>query len=185
MTAVLVKLRPAALPLGVAAALSVAAAIGLAVAGLGWSALGLAALAGVIAATLLVDVDLPRGGVVPLGHAVVLAGVEMLAWDRFVAVGAVGLLIAYPVARHRDGPTSAMIRIGGTGVAMAAAALVAQVLQLLPLDNLEPDMRVLVFVFLCGVAFFLADFVVRGRMLAQPADRIGASPAGAVYLTLM
>lgn len=185
MTAVVVRLRPAAGALTVAGVVAAGAGGALVLAGLGWTAVGVAALAAVIAATLLIDVDLPRGGAVPLGHAVVLAGVERLPWGWFVAIAALGLAMAYPVARHRDGKSPAMVRIGGTGVAMAAAALAGRLVALLPLDDVAPDFRVLSIVAGAGVAFFLADFVVRGRLLAQPAERIGASPALPVYLTLL
>lgn len=185
MTAAVVRLRPIAAPMSLAAGLSIAGAVGMVAAGVGAAAPGLALLSVLIAATLLVDVDLPRGGVVPLGHAVILGGVEMLPWGRFVAVGAVGLLVAYPVARHRDGAAAALVRVGGTGVAMAAAAVASQLVGFAPLDHVGPDSRVLAVVAAAGAAFFTADFVVRGRLLARPADRIGASPALPVYLTLL
>lgn len=185
MTAVVVRLRPAAGAVALASSLAVVAAASLLVAGLGWRGPAVALLAAVIAGTLLVDVDLPRGGAVPLGHAVVLAGVEMLPWGWFVAISGLGLALAYPVARHRDGAGAALVRIGGTGVAVAAAALAAQLVGLLSLDGVSDDFRVLATVAVAGVAFFGSDFVVRGRLLASPADRIGASPAVPVYLTLL
>src|SRR5207253_3885015 len=87
-------------------------------------------------AGMLLEVQLPHGGTVPIGHAVVMAAAWALPSAKYALVVALGLLLCYPVLVRRVAVRSAgrvvarwCLAAAGAGAAVAAvrAALPATV----------------------------------------------------------
>ncbi|HVF31792.1 MAG TPA: hypothetical protein VM933_02035 [Acidimicrobiales bacterium] len=138
----------------------------LAVAGLALATSGhgrpaaLAAVALVVALGLLLDVDLPWGGQVPLGHAVVIALVVLVAPLEAIAVTLAALVAVSLLRRPRD------LAVVAAGTAAAAATKAGLDLGL---DPGSGDVARLVEVALVGAAFLAVDHVLVRRRLAEVA----------------
>jgi hypothetical protein len=147
----------------------------------GFEGLGLAGLALLVAAGLLLTVRAPIG-TVPLGYAVVIALAGLLAPELFYPVAALGVLGTVPVllARYDRRDTGRRVFHWATAsfVAGGAAALVR-----LAVDGTSP-MRTLVQVGVAGVAFLGTDLLLR-NWRAHGAETIRLRLAAPVYLSLL
>src|SRR5262245_46240607 len=81
-------------------------------------------LALVVTAGLLLDVQLPQGGSVPIGHAFVMALAFVLPGAEFAFVASLGMLALTPILGSRLGTEAAIRRVVWWMLAAAAAALV-------------------------------------------------------------
>ena len=95
----------------------------------GWSGLGHVALGAVVAVFLLLDVELPGGGSVPLGHAFLMALAYAMPADEFGLVAGLALVLCLPVLAHRQGPERAAGRLLGFLLAAGAAGAVGAVIR--------------------------------------------------------
>lgn len=140
----------------------------------------------IVASCLLFDVDLPRGGTVPLGHAVIIAMSNAFAPSQFAVVTALGLLAAWPISARRDGSLGSVARIGGA----AAGAIGALSVRSLFPDSLlagevSPELAVLLEVVVSGAAFLAADVAVRARVGAAGYGTSRVTWSTAVHGTLL
>jgi hypothetical protein len=90
----------------------------------GWSGVGHLTLAAVVAIGMLLDVDLPQGGSVPMGHALVMGLAYAMPSDEFALVTALGLLLCLPVLARRHGSDTAARRTFGFLLAASASGAV-------------------------------------------------------------
>lgn len=130
-----------------------------------------AALAGaalVVATSLLLEVDLPWGGSVALGHAILIAVAVLVPAGDGLLVAA-GALFVLAGVRPRLGELAA-VGVGAAAAAGARLAIDAVV------GRTGADVEVLARAGVVGVAFLAADFGLRRRHLAQVAP---------VYVTLL
>ena len=149
-------------------------------------ALVLGALALLVAGSCLLVVDLPRGGHVPLGFAVIVALTGLLAWPELaLAVGA-GLVVAHVVARARPSlrhlaPSPWVAAAAAAGAAGAAAS------RALPLqDSFEPATLTVLEVVCGGVVFFAVDALVRAVVHRQrDGDEVDLRHIAPVHLSLL
>ena len=130
-------------------------------------ALVLGALALLVAGSSLLVVDLPHGGHVPLGFAVIVALTGLLTWPELaIAVGA-GLLIAHAVTRARSSlrhlTPSPWVAVAATAGAVGAAACRALPIE----DSFEPATSIVLEVVAGGVVFFAVDAFVRSLLHRQ------------------
>ena len=155
-------------PLALAPAVAVAgAAVALLLAGHGRpAALALAAL--LVAAGLLLEIDLPWGGRVPLGHALLIA-LAVLTSPAGTLLAAAGAIAVVAAVRPRLRELS--IVAGGA----VAAAAVHGLLEL-ALDPHETDVQVLLEVVAVGAAFLAVDLAIGRRRIEQVAP---------LYVTLL
>lgn len=118
---------------------------------------------------LWLDVDLPGGGTVPLGYALLVAAVVLL--DPVLAVVATGAAIAL-AALHRERRTMLLVVAGGGWSACAVGWAFRS------LDGFveRGDLRTLLHVAVAGAAFLTVDALVERRRLRRAAP---------VYLALL
>jgi hypothetical protein len=128
----------------------------------------LVSIALVVGAGLLLEVDLPWGGQVPLGYAILIA-VAVLVTPPATAVVAVLALVAAGAVRRRG--LDVVVTAGGS-VAAALAELVFES----AVDTAASDVGILVEVVVVGSAFLAVDLVAGRRRLDQVAP---------LYITLL
>lgn len=131
-------------------------------------AAGLAAVALVVAAGLLLEVDLPWGGQVPLGYAILIAVAVLVSPPATAAVAAVALVAAGAVRRR--GLDVVVTAGGSVAAALAELAFEAGV------DTEATDVGILLEVVVVGAAFLAVDLVAGRRRLDQVAP---------LYITLL
>ncbi len=146
---------------------------------------GLAAAALVTGASLLLEVDLPWGGRVSLGHAVVIA-VAVLArpLDAALVVGG-ALVVALPVRLLAPGapPRRAGAHLVSLVLA-SAAACGADALADLFGGSHHPIVTV-AHTAVAGVAFLSVDLAGRGTRLAAPGQRVRLAQAWPLEVSLL
>lgn len=148
--------------------------LGIAAAGAALAATGrtdaaaLAAIALVVAAGLLLEVDLPWGGQVPLGYAILIAVAVLVSPPATAAVAGVALIAAGAVRRRG---LDVVVTAGGS-VAAALAELVFEA----GVDTEATDVGVLLEVVVVGAAFLAVDLIAGRRRLHQVAP---------LYITLL
>ena len=146
----------------------------------------LAALALLVAGSSLLVVDLPRGGHVPLGYAVIVALTGLLPWtDLAIAVG-LGLLAAHAVARARSSLRH-LAPSPWVAVAAAAGAAGAAACRALPLEAIfEVATLTVLEVVSGGVVFFLVDALARSVLHRHvPGDDEDLRHLAPVHLSLL
>ena len=116
------------------------------------------------------DVDLPGGGTVPLGYALLVAGIVLLDPLAGVVVTAVGVALAL---LHRERRTMLLTVAGGGWSACAVSWAFRSVHDAAAAG---PDLDTLLHVAATGVAFLAVDALVERRRLRRVAP---------VYLTLL
>lgn len=124
----------------------------------------------IVAAGLLLDVDLPWGGRVPLGYAVLVAVAVLLAPLETVGVAALGLAVAAPLRPRR----SELLVVAAAAVAASAAAFAFEAVAGSAAGS--ADVRVLLEVAVVGGAFLAVDLLARRRRLDHVAP---------LYVTLL
>jgi hypothetical protein len=149
----------------------------------GGHGLMLAALTGVTAVSLLLDVHLPDGGSLPLGYALLIALAFLLPGRDYMLVVMFSVLLSLPVLFRREGD-----RAGSTAMRWLVSALVAGVTaKLVPQLGVggEGNTKILVSVVVSGVAFLAADLLTARFTTAEDEDRLSAGTAWPVYLTVL
>lgn len=190
MTAAVARaLSGAERPFAVAApmALTALAAAVLTVTGHGWAAGG-AAMVLAVAVGLRLHVDLPWGGRLTLGHAVIIAVAASAepGWALLVALA--GLVLALPSWLDHAEQGSFRTGLGGAA-AVAVASLAAVVVRLgvdaVAPDDLSTDYRGMVGAAVVGVAFLATDHGVRGAISRSLGEREVLRQAWPLYVTLL
>jgi hypothetical protein len=156
----------------------------------GVAGVGLVAVGGVVAASLLLEVRLPWGGAVPLGNAVVIALAVILTPPDLVVVMSLGLVLTWLGQQRRVGPARAAAFLLWVAASAAAAsavnALTSRVVAHVGvLTNASHARVTLVSVILAGVAYLAVDLVGRGGVLAGRTNRLRAREALPVYVALV
>jgi len=124
----------------------------------------------IVAAGLLLEVDLPWGGRVPLGYAVLVAVAVLLAPVDTIMVAAVALVVTAAVRpRRRE-----LLVVAAAALAAAAAAFAFEAV--VGSGTGSADVRVLVEVVVVGGAFLAVDLFAGRRRLEQVAP---------LYVTLL
>lgn len=146
-------------------------------------------LAGVTAGGLLLDVQLPRGGRIPLGHAVVIALAEILTPADIGVVMVLALSAVWIVRRRREGGLvagSAVMLFGASALAAVAvrAAFATAPAAAFASAAAEPKV-VLARVVAAGMAYLAVDLFGRGKLMAPRTERISAVEVLPVYVTLL
>ena len=164
-----------------------AAAAVLAAGGHGWAASGLAMVVAVAIGVAL-HVDLPWGGRLTLGHAVIIAIVARVEPSWAILITLAGLAVALPswLGHAEEGPLR--IRLGGAGalaVASLAAVATRHALGLLLPDSIVDDRRAMVFAVGVGVAFLAVDHAIRGVVARSNGERSDLRQAWPLYVTLL
>jgi hypothetical protein len=166
---------------GVAGGLLIVAAMALLGGGHG---VELAALTGVTAVSLLLDVHLPDGGSLPLGYALLIALAFLLPAGDYLLLVLFSVLLSLPVLFRREGDGA-----GSTGLRWLVSALVAGVTaKLVPQLGIGGDhnTKILVCVVLSGAAFLAADLLTsRFTTGDEEENRLSAGTAWPVYLTVL
>lgn len=152
----------------------------------GWEGVRVILLALAVAVGLLLEVHLPRGGSVPMGHAFVMALAFAVSSSEYSLITALGILLALPFISLRSDPGVAAGRAAWTAAAATASGLVTAVLRL-ALDEPSrgyPARTALLFLVLGGIAYLLVDLVgeVR-RSRSRPALVLRRSAP--VYVSLL
>lgn len=150
----------------------------------GFDGMELAALTGVTAVSLLLDVHLPQGGSVPLGYAVLIALAYLLPGGDYLLVVLFSVLLALPVLNHRMGA----LGTGTTGLRWLLSALSAGVTAHLVAGlglGADHNTKILVSVVLGGVAFLTADLLTARFASVPGEERVNAGSAWPVYVTLL
>ena len=150
----------------------------------GFDGVELAALTGVTAVSLLLDVHLPQGGSVPLGYAVLIALAYLLPGGDYLLVVLFSVLLALPVLNRRQGA----LGTGTTGLRWLLAALTAGVTAHLVAGlgiGGDHNTTILVCVVLGGVSFLTADLLTARFASVPGEDRVSAGSAWPVYVTLL
>ena len=176
--------RAGAPALAVATSVAVAAAVVV-----GPHGLLLTAIAAGIAASLLLDVALPRGGSIPLGHALVLSLPQVLDMRvRDLAfVVALRLVLTWVLEVRRQGVRRASQE--ALSLAAAAAPSVAIALsydaarQSLGIEN--SGSVILLQITLSGVAYFAVDFWGRKRRLRDREQQLMIREALPIYVAFV
>jgi hypothetical protein len=149
----------------------------------------LLALGGVTAGGLLLDVQLPRGGRIPLGHAVVIALAEILPPADIAVVMAVALGSVWIVRRRKEGNLVAGSAVALFGASALAAVTVRAAFASSPsavfAGSSAESKVVLARVVVAGVAYLAVDLFGRGKLMAPRAERISAFEVLPVYVTLL
>jgi hypothetical protein len=127
-----------------------------------------AAVALVVAAGLLLEVDLPWGGQVPLGYAILIAVAVLVSPPATAVIAGVALLAAGAVRRRG---LDVVVTAGGS-----AAAAVAELVFEAVVDTEATDIGILLEVVVVGAAFLAVDLVAGRRRLDQVAP---------LYVTLL
>jgi hypothetical protein len=144
----------------------------------------LAALGGVTAVSLLLDVHLPQGGSVPLGYALLIALAYLLPGGDYLFVVLFSVLLALPVLNRRRGEAGT----GATGlrwlIAATAAGATTHLVEGLELGG-DHNTKILMCVLLGGVAFLTADLLTARFTSVPGEDRVSASSAWPVYATVL
>jgi hypothetical protein len=145
----------------------------------------LLALALLVAGSSLLVVDVPRGGHVPLGHAVVVALIALLtAPELAIAVGG-GLVLATVVARARPS-LRALAPSPWVAVAAAAGAGAAEAVRSIRFDGRVSEATMTVVeVTAAGVVFFAVDALVRAVRRRGPGDDVELRHIAPVHLSLL
>lgn len=169
--------------------LGLAAAV-LAVSGHGWAAGGIAMVVAVACGVAL-HVDLPWGGRLTLGHAVIVAIVARVEprWALLIALA--GVVVALPswLDHAEEGPLRT--RLGGAA-AVGIASVVAVVVRL-GIDEVVPfsaaagddDQRAMIVAVLVGLAFLGVDHALRGVVARTIGERSDLRQAWPLYVTLL
>ena len=155
----------------------------------GWHGAMLVAVAAGISASLLLDVQLPQGGTISLGHALVLAVpqvLDMRVVDVVVVVGLV-LAVAWLLAFSRFGLRDA----NQETLAIAAAALPALAIAF-SFDAGRPELNfentanvVFLQITLSGTAYFTVDFWARRRRLQAREHELVLRDALPIYVAFV
>ncbi|MHB8669382.1 MAG: HD-GYP domain-containing protein [Acidimicrobiales bacterium] len=149
----------------------------------------LGGLAVVVGGSLLLDVPVPWGGVLPIGYALLIALAQPLTKSEYAAVVAVALLLAAPSLARRRGAEPAgrhLLHWGSSAAAgLAATKLAAAALPVVGAAGVGPDksLRVLAQLVAGGAAFVVCDLV--GRRLPGRGHRLRTRAAWPVYASLM
>lgn len=173
------------LPLRIAGGVAVLALAGaLLLAGL-HSAGMLALTALVTGGSLLLQVDLPWGGRVPLGHAVVIAVAVLVSPLECIAVVAGALVVVVPFRVLEPGAT---IRSYGTeafslALAAGAASGAHGIAELFTPKHSQ--LYLVGHAVLAGTAFLAVDLAFRGNLFASPATRLRFREAWPLQLSLL
>ncbi|HEX7168944.1 MAG TPA: hypothetical protein VF230_18345, partial [Acidimicrobiales bacterium] len=169
-------------------ALAGAAAVVLAVADNPWTA-GVVGLVVAVAAGLALHVDLPWGGRLTLGHAVLIALVARIDEPvGAIVIAGLGVVLALPSWLEHAEEGSLLVRLGGA--LSAFAATVAAVGSRLVLDlvlpgDLDPDLHTMLYAGLTGVVFLAADHVARALVGRRFGERSNLRQAWPLYVTLL
>jgi hypothetical protein len=147
-----------------------------------------AALIAIVTAGLALHVDLPWGGRLTLGHAVLIALVVRVNPLDAAVIAIASVVLALPVWLHHAEEGSLFVRIGGA-VSVLAAALVGIGVRVLldstHLGQVGQDVLTVIHTGVIGVAFLWTDH--EGRSIAG--RRAGESPdvrqAWPLYVTIL
>ena len=173
--------------LPVLSALGIAAAAAAAVDGRDGAVL--VAVAAGIAASLLLDVQLPQGGTIPLGHALVLAVPQVVGMRVANVVAIIGLALAltWLLELSRRGQRDA----NQEALSLAAAAVPAMVVAF-SFDSVRDSIEFenganLIFlqITLAGIAYFTVDFWSRRRRLQARQHELVAKDALPIYVAFV
>jgi hypothetical protein len=148
-------------------------------------------LAAVVAAGLSLHVDLPWGGRLTLGHAVLIALVVRADPLEAALVAAAGVALALPAWLHQDDEGPLVVRLGGAA-AVLAGSMAAVLARVLVVDDVTPagvdrDVLTVVHAALVGVAFLGVDHL--GRTIAgrhsDSRERPDLRQAWPLYVTIL
>ena len=152
----------------------------------GWAGAGLLGLAVVVAGCMLLHVQLPRGGSVPVGHAMVIALIELLSPLQvgIVILPALALLVTVAWARQAFPGTLAPAVVMGVA---SVTGILAREVALASSDFLSgsSDLAVLGRVVIIAAAYFGTDLVGRGRVVSRGQGRAGSGLDVPAYVALL
>ncbi|MDQ1403996.1 MAG: hypothetical protein QOG03_2312 [Actinomycetota bacterium] len=156
----------------------------------GVSGVGLVAVGGVVALSLLLEVRLPWGGAVPLGNAVVIALAVILTPADLAVVMSFGLVLTWLGQQRRTGPARAAVFVlwvaASAAAASATSAATARIVDHVGVLTNASQARIVLFnVILAGAAYLAVDLVGRGGVLAGRTDRLRSREALPVYVALV
>ena len=123
-----------------------------------------------VTADVWLDVDLPGGGTVPLGYALLVAGIVL--FDPVVAAAVAAVAVGFAVV-HVERRTM-LLTVAGGGWSACAVSWAFRSVQ--DVGSSSTDLATLLHVTLVGAAFLGVDALVEGRQLRRVAP---------VYLTLL
>ena len=146
-------------------------------------------LALAIAFGLALHVDLPWGGRLTLGHAVIVAIVASVEprWSGAIVVA--GIALALPAWLDHAGQGTLAVRLAG--MASVAIAAAVGILARIALDastlgrDLDADDLTIAYATAVGVAFLGTDHVVRALVARTTGERSDLRQAWPLYVTLM
>lgn len=145
------------------------------------------ALAGAVACGVGLHVDLPWGGRLTVGHALIIAILARAEPGSSLLIVAAGLVLSLPMWLDREeGPR--LTQLGGAAAAaVAAAAGVAArlVLDAFLAESVRGDRRSLALAAGVGVAFLGVDHVLRGLVARTTGERPDLRQAWPLYVTLL
>ncbi|HEX2850322.1 MAG TPA: HD domain-containing protein [Acidimicrobiales bacterium] len=148
-----------------------------------WAMLALAAL--VTGASLLLQVDLPWGGRVPLGHAVVIAVAVLAAPLECLGVVAGALVVVVPFRALEPGATVRSYAGEAASLALAVGAASGAHAVALLFTGAHSPLVVVGHAVLAGVAFLGVDLVLRGTVFAPTSERLRIREAWPLQLSLL
>lgn len=143
-----------------------------------------------VSAGLQLDVQLPWGGSIPLGHALVIALAEILPLMDMAVVMPAALLLTFAMRRRQRGGAHAAAVVAlfaaSAGAAMAVRAAAVELHHGLNLGtDINTSRTVLGRVALAGAAYLIVDLLGRGRLLAARNEKLRGPEVVPVYVTLV
>lgn len=168
--------------------LTALAAAVLAAGGHGWAAAGVAMVVAVACGVAL-HVDLPWGGRLTLGHAVIIAIAARVEPRWALAIALAGVVVALPswLDHAEEGPVRT--RLGGAGaVAIASVAAVGvryAIDDVIGTSDGVVDQRAMLVAVVVGVVFLAVDHALRGVVARTNGERSDLRQAWPLYVTLL
>ena len=145
-------------------------------------------LAAVVAVALALHVDLPWGGRLTLGHAIIVAIVSRAEPELAFAATLAGLALGLPAwVRHSEEGTLAARIAGATSIGIASLFAISTRAALdtygpVPLDR---DLQPIVIASAIGVVFLTVDHAIRALIARTAGARPDLRQAWPLYVTLL
>lgn len=146
-------------------------------------------LAVVVAVGLALHVDLPWGGRLTLGHAVLIALIVRVDPLEAALVATAGVFMALPAWLYQEDEGPLVVRLGGAA-AMLAGSIAAVLTRVVLVDDLtpsgvDPDVLIVLHAAVVGVAFLAVDHVGRTIAGSRAGGRVDVRQAWPLYITIL
>ena len=150
---------------------------------------GAVVLAVVVATGLALHVDLPWGGRLTLGHAVLIALVVRADPADAAFIAAAGILMALPAWLHQQDEGPLAVRLGGIA-AVLAGSMAAVLVRVVVVDDItpggvDPDVLTVAHAALLGAAFLGVDHVGRTFVGRRVGERPDLRQTWPLYVTIL